>query len=69
MTSSLIMGVLKGGNPGQPIRYEPEKSRFEPLTVENWTRQFYASPVEFGGGLPSDQPRIAGASASLPQLH
>jgi len=61
--------VLKGVNPGQAIRYEREKSRFEPLTVENWTRQFYASPVDFGGGLPGDQPRKAGASASLPHLH
>jgi N-acyl-D-glutamate deacylase len=62
--------VLKGVNPGQPIRYAAEKSRFEPLTVENWTQQFYASPVDFGGGLPDDQPRKSGgAPASLPHIH
>jgi hypothetical protein len=45
--------VLKGVNPGQPIRYEPEaKGRFEPLSVEKWKHTFYASPVDFGGGVP-----------------
>ena len=32
--------VLKGVNPGQPVRYEPVKSRFEPVTVENWTKTY-----------------------------
>ena len=49
--------VLKGVNPGQPIRYEPAKSRFEPVTVEKWTQTFYAAPVDFGGGVPGHQPR------------
>jgi N-acyl-D-aspartate/D-glutamate deacylase len=29
---------LKGVNPGQPIRFAPVKSRFEPLTVESWSK-------------------------------
>ncbi len=43
---------LKGVNPGQPIRFEPVDSRLEPLTVESWEKSFYASPVDFGGGVP-----------------
>jgi hypothetical protein len=43
---------LKGVNPGQPIRFEPVESRLEPLTVESWEKSFYASPVDFGGGVP-----------------
>ena len=43
---------LKGVNPGQPIRFEPVESRFEPLTMEGWTQTFYAAPVDFGGGVP-----------------
>ena len=42
----------KGVNPGQPIRFEPTESRFEPLTLERWQNTYYASPVDFGGGLP-----------------
>lgn len=61
--------MLKGVNPGQPIRYEPEKSRFEPLTLEHWTQQFYTSPVDFGGGLPGDQPRKVGAPEVQPHIH
>ena len=61
--------MLEGVNPGQPIRYEPEKSRFEPLTVENWTQQFYTSPVDFGGGLRGDQPRKVGAPEVQPHIH
>ena len=49
---------LKGVNPGQPIRFEPVNSRFEPLTVEAWTNTFYASPVDFGGGVPGSQPNM-----------
>jgi hypothetical protein len=47
---------IKGVNPGQPIRFEPVKSRLEPLTQENWQKTFYASPVDFGGGVPDSQP-------------
>ena len=43
---------LKGVNPGQPIRFESVESRLEPLTVESWEKSFYASPVDFGGGVP-----------------
>ena len=43
---------LKGVNPGQPIRFEPVKSKFKPLTKEGWTQTFYASPIDFGGGIP-----------------
>ena len=49
--------VLKGVNPGQPIRFEPEKSRFQPLILENWSKTFYAAPIDFGGGVPGSQPR------------
>ena len=52
--------VLKGVNPGQPIRFEPEKSRFKPLSIENWTKTFYAAPIDFGGGVPGSQPRQMG---------
>lgn len=48
--------VLKGVNPGQPIRYEPVKSRFKPLVVESWMQKFYAAPIDFGGGVPGSQP-------------
>jgi hypothetical protein len=43
---------LKGVNPGQPIRFEPVNSKFEPLTKDNWQKTFYASPIDFGGGVP-----------------
>jgi len=43
---------LKGVNPGQPIRFEPVESKFEPLTKEGWQQTFYASPIDFGGGVP-----------------
>ena len=43
---------LKGVNPGQPIRFEPVESRFEPLTAEGWTQTFYAASMDFGGGVP-----------------
>ena len=43
---------LKGVNPGQPIRFEPVKSKFEPLTKEGWTQTYYASPIDLGGGVP-----------------
>jgi len=44
--------VLEGVTPGQPVRYDSEKSRFEPITTEGWTQEFYAAPVDFGGGVP-----------------
>jgi len=54
--------VLKDVNPGQPIRFEPEeKSRFKPLVLENWTKTFYAAPIDFGGGVPGSQTRTVGA--------
>jgi hypothetical protein len=60
---------LKGVNPGQPIRFEPVKSRFEPLTVENWTKTYYAAPVDFGGGVPGSQPHRTGAPGSYHDMH
>ena len=48
---------LKGVNPGQPIRFEiQEEGRFKPLSVESWTKTFYAAPIDFGGGVPGSQP-------------
>jgi len=45
--------VLKGVNPGQPIRFEPrEKGLFEPLSIEEWTHKYMIAPVEFGGAVP-----------------
>ncbi|MBC2734059.1 MAG: hydrolase [Desulfobacteraceae bacterium] len=49
---------LKGVNPGQPIRFEPVKSKFEPLTKEGWAKTFYASPIDSGGGIPGSQPNM-----------
>ena len=49
---------LKGVNPGQPIRFEPVKSKFEPLTKEGWAKTFYASPIDSGGGVPGSQPNM-----------
>ena len=62
--------VLKGVNPGQPIRFERQaKGRFEPLTVEKWEKTFYASPVDFGGGVPGLQPRNVGLPGTQPDIH
>jgi N-acyl-D-glutamate deacylase len=61
--------VLKGVNPGQPIRFEPEKSRFEPITIESWAQTFYAAPIDFGGGVPGHQPRNIGVPESQPDTH
>ena len=44
--------VLEGVTPGLPVRYPPEGSHFEPITMEGWTQQFYAAPIDFGGGVP-----------------
>ena len=43
---------LKDVNPGQAIRFKPVESRFEPITIKNWTKSYYASPIDFGGGIP-----------------
>ena len=59
---------LKGVNPGQPIRFEPVKSLFEPLSVKNWAKTFYASPIDFGGGVPGSQPNKVGSPATLPHI-
>ncbi|NIP53006.1 MAG: hypothetical protein GWO26_13690, partial [Phycisphaerae bacterium] len=48
---------LKGVNPGQPIRFETVESRFEPLSYEKWQKSYYASPMDFGGGVPGSQPK------------
>jgi N-acyl-D-glutamate deacylase len=61
--------VQKGVNPGQPIRFPKEPSRFEPVTIGNWTQQFYAAPVDFGGGVPGSQPPKSEASVPMPHLH
>jgi len=52
--------VLKGVHPGQPIRYERQASRFEPVSEANWKQTFYAVPIDFGGGLPNTQPKNLG---------
>ena len=61
--------VLKGVNSGHPVRYASTTSRFEPITLENWTHKYYASPVDFGGGVPGSQPRRPGAPDPMPHLH
>jgi len=43
---------LNGVNPGEPIRFETVKSKFKPLTIDKWQKTFYASPIDFGGGVP-----------------
>ena len=61
--------VLKGVTPGQPFRFEPQaKGRFEPITKENWEKTFYASPVDFGGGVPGSQPSKLGPAAAQPHI-
>ena len=59
---------LKGVNPGQPIRFESVESKFEPLTKEGWAKTFYASPIDFGGGVPGSQPNQGGSPATLPHI-
>ncbi len=52
---------IKRFDAGQPIRFEVQKkSRFKPLTKEGWTNTFYASPIDFGGGVPGSQPNMRG---------
>ena len=43
------------------------------LTEDGWTKTFYASPVDFGGGVPGSQPDLhlrsaftTGSAARLP---
>ena len=48
--------VLKGVNPGQPIRFKPvAESLFEELTVDSWTKAYMVAPIEFGGTVPYGQ--------------
>ncbi len=62
--------VLKGVNPGQPIRFQPQaKGRFEPIVEANWQKTFYASPVDFGGGVPGSQPKNVAAPVAKPHIH
>lgn len=52
---------LKRFDAGQPIRFEPQKEgRFKPLSIENWTKEFYVAPIDFGGGVPGSQPDMHG---------
>jgi N-acyl-D-glutamate deacylase len=61
--------VQKGVNPGQPVRYEPGEKHFEPITIDGWHNTYYASPVDFGGGVPGSQPTKMGAPDSQPDIH
>jgi hypothetical protein len=55
---------------GQPIRFEVQKKgRFEPLTKEGWTKTFYASPIDFGGGVPGSQPNMRGNPLEQVESH
>jgi len=50
---------IKRFDAGQPIRFEvQEKGRFKPLIEEGWVKTFYASPIDFGGGVPGSQPNM-----------
>ena len=60
---------LKDVNPGQAIRFKPVESRFEPITIKNWTKSYYASPIDFGGGVPGSQPSKIGAPDEHPHVH
>jgi Amidohydrolase family len=58
--------VLKGVNPGQPIRFDPIESRFEPITLDGWYKTYYAAPIDLGGGgVPGSQP----FQISTPDIH
>lgn len=48
--------VLKGVNPGQPIRFESVESRFEPIKLNGWFETYYVSPVDFGNQVPDSHP-------------
>jgi len=61
---------IKRFDAGQPIRFEVERrGRFEPLTEEGWAKTFYASPVDFGGGVPGSQPRKTKELEVQPHAH
>ena len=67
--------VMKDSEPikrldaGKPIRFEvQEKGRFEPLSEEGWEKTFYASPVDFGGGVPGSQPNMR-TPVEYPHIH
>jgi len=50
---------LKRFDAGQPIRFETQKEgRFKPLSIDNWTKEFYVAPIDFGGGMPGSQPDL-----------
>jgi hypothetical protein len=55
--------------PGQPVRFGPVKSRFKPITIEGWTKTYYASPIDFGGGVPGSQPSALGPPKLEPDTH
>jgi hypothetical protein len=55
--------------PGQPIRFGPVKSRFKPISIEGWTKTYYASPIDFGGGVPGSQPSALGPPKLEPDTH
>ena len=42
--------------PGQPIRFDPSESKFEPLDENAWKQAYYTVPQDFGGGVPGSQP-------------
>ena len=61
---------LKRFEAGQAIRFEPlEEGRFEPLSIESWTGEYYVAPIDFGGGVPGSQPSKSGTSYPMPHLH
>jgi len=61
---------IKRFDAGLPIRFEvQEKGRFEPLTEEGWVKTFYASPIDFGGGVPGSQPNMKGNLLQRVEMH
>jgi len=48
--------ALSGVFPGQPIRFDPTESKFEPLDASAWKQAYYVVPHDFGGGVPNSQP-------------
>ena len=61
---------IKRFDAGQPVRFEvQEKGRFEPLTKEGWAKEFYAPPIDFGGGVPDSQPNMKGNPLERVEMH
>jgi len=61
---------IKRFDAGRPIRFEVEtRGHFEPLSEEGWAKTFYASPVDFGGGVPGSQPRKTKELEVQPHVH